>query len=260
VIVFIAALRRELAPLRGLLAIEGEEQVGDVVFTEGSSEGVDVALVQSGMGRERSETATRRAIARYRPEVIVSIGYSGGLAPEVRGGDLLLAERVLAATEEELASGAPFASPPLKADQWLLDAASIALEEWLLQARRGDLVSVPAVMPGAREKERLSRLCSADMVDMETYWVGRVAKEARIPFLAARVASDEVGDSLPDYERFMTPMGDLRPLQAAWYFVIHPIHIVTAPMLASSARRGARNLAAFAALFLTMVHRAAPVR
>jgi len=259
VIVFIAALRRELAPLRNLIAIDAEERVGDVHFTEGQSEGLPVALVQSGIGRERSQTATRWAIARYRPQVIVSIGFSGGLSPDVRGGDLVLGQRLLAATDEEVTAGGPFSAEPIEVDSCFLDAASIALEEGLLPARRGDLMSVPAVMPGPREKELLGRVCSAELVDMESYWVAQTTQEAGTMFLAARAASDEAGVSLPDYERFLDEMGEVRPLRAAWYFAAHPHHLMTVPLLAGNARRGAQNLAAFAALFLTTVRRAAPV-
>lgn len=252
-IVFIAALRRELEALRPLIVIERTERVGDLLFVEGHSDGTPVALVQSGMGRDRSQTATRRAIARCQPEVIVSVGYSGGVSPDVRGGDLVLGQRLLAATEDELAAGGPFAAEPIQVDPPLLEAATIALEEGLLAARQADLISVPSVMPGARAKERLGRLCSAELVDMESYWVAQTAREAGIPFLAARTASDEAGISLPDYQRFMNAVGDIQPARAAWYFATHPHHLLTAPLLAASARRGAQNLAAFAGLFLTML-------
>ena len=60
-----------------------------------------MALVLSGIGRERSLIATAAAIERYRPDAVVSIGYSGGVLPAVGGGDLVLGEGMVVSLDTD---------------------------------------------------------------------------------------------------------------------------------------------------------------
>ena len=259
-IVFVAALKQELAAFGEVVAIDRREQVDGVPLAEGHADGVAVALVQSGIGRQRASEATRLAIARYRPDMIVSVGYSGGLSPEIRGSDLVLGQRLLVAEPASPGGELHLVGEPIEVEPSLLDTTAIAMEESLLTARSGDFVTVPAIVRGYGEKDRLRRRSSALLVDMESYWVALAAREAEVPFVAARVASDEIGDTLPDFTKFADAMGGIRPLPAAWYYLTHPHHVLGAGVLAYNARQGARNLAAFAALFLTIAFRGAPVR
>ncbi len=254
-IVFIAALRRELHDLQALVRIERRERIGRASVSIGASARDQVALVQSGIGRARSEEATRTAIEKLRPDVIVSIGLSGGLSQQVHGGDLILGERLLACD----AAGAPMGEP-IAADASLYRDCVKALEDEFIPVHYGEVVSVPEVMPGRAEKQRLASSCNAKAVDMESYWVANEARRAGVPFIVMRAASDTLGESLPEYERFLDDMGEVRPLHAAWYFLTHPGGLAATPGLAQNARRGGRYMHAFGELFLTKIHRGALVR
>lgn len=245
-LVFIAALRRELAEIDRLLAAPVRQQFDGAVFTEGSLDGARLALVQSGIGKERSIRATQAACARYRPSLIITTGYSGGASPIVKGGDLVVADRLMASDE----AGDVASHPPIVLDAALVDASLGWLEEEFVRAHRGTIVSVPRAMPGPRQKAQLGAQLQAAAVDMESYWVAQAAREAGTPALAVRAASDTSTDTLPDYERFLDPMGEVRILSAAWYYATRPWHIPATPGLAANARLGARNIAAFAELLL----------
>lgn len=255
-LVFIAALRRELAEIERLLAAPVRRQLEGAIFTEGRLEGTPLALVQSGIGKERSIRATQAACARYRPALIVTTGYSGGASPAVKGGDLVVAARLMAPDE----AGDASSHPPIAADAALVDASLGWLEEEFVRAHRGTIVSVPHAMPGPRQKAQFAAQFQAAAVDMESYWVAQAAGEAGTPALAVRAASDTSTDTLPDYERFLDPMGEVRMLSAAWYYATHPWHIPATPGLAANARLGARNIAAFAELLLARYPAAFAVR
>jgi len=252
--VVVGALRRELEPFRRLIESPQDDRVDNMVFTEGRADGVPVALVQFGIGRERAQAAVRAAVERYRPRLIVSAGFSGGLSTDIEGGDLVLAQQIFA-VERPVNGSQPNDMPPIAIDRGLLDACAITLEEGLMRYTVGNIVSVQQAMPSPREKDRLSRTTPALLVDMESYWIAEAARQAGVPFLAARVASDELGDTLPDFERFLDEMGGLRPLKAAWYFLTHPHHLLGAPALALNASRGVHNLEAFGSLLFTMSYR-----
>ncbi len=254
-IVFIAALRRELTDLQSLIRIERRERIGRAIISIGTSARDQVALVQSGIGRERSEEATRLVIEKLRPDVVVSIGLSGGLSQHVHGGDLILGERLRACDASGTTIGEPIAAEPS-----LYRECVKALEDEFIPVHHGEVVSVPEVMPGPAEKQRLASACGAKAVDMESYWVANETRKAGVPFLVMRAASDTMGESLPDYERFLDDMGEVRPLHAAWYFLTHPGGLAATPGLAQNARRGGRYMQAFGNLFLTKIYRGLPVR
>lgn len=249
-LVIVAALRRELAGIERLLEIQQRTRLGEALVAEGRANGTAMALVHSGIGKTRSVAATEAAVQKYRPTAVLSVGFSGALAMEVRGGELSVPERL----EAE-------GMPSLRPDPELRAASLRAMEEELLPFQVGVVVSMPAVMPGPTEKARLAAAYPAAlMVDMESYWVGSAAEAAGVPFLAVRTASDGAGETLPGYEAFLDEMGEVRPLRAAWYYLTRPWHLSSAPGLAANASRGTKNLAAFTDAFLRRVEQRTPAR
>ncbi len=251
-LIFIAALKREIDKFSAFIDVDRVERIGSAVFTEGRYQGEAVVVVQSGIGMRRSLEAIGVALDRYRPDLVVSIGFSGAISPDVKGGELLVPDFVTSHDHDG-------AGEEIPTDAALREAALRAMVEGFLPVHRGGHVSVRSVMPGPAEKARLASLCDAKAADMESYWVGEQAREAGVRFLAVRAVSDEVNLSLPDYQRFLDDMGAVRLLHAAWYYLTHPWHITAAPALAANARVGARNLAVFGELFLNKVYRALPV-
>ncbi len=246
-LVFVAALRRELAGIQQLLEVDRRTELGQALAVEGRVNGLPVVLVQSGIGRERSVAATQAALDRYKPASLLSVGFSGGLNPLVKGADVIVGERL------ESGDGGSFAP-----DARLYAEVTQAMETDLMPFHRGALVSMPEVMPGPKEKVALLVAHPrAKAVDMESYWVGVTAQAAQVPFLAVRTASDGPGQTLPNYEVFLDEMGEVKPLSAAWYYVSHPWHLSAAPGLAANASRGAKRLAAFVDLFFLRVYRGA---
>jgi len=251
VLVFIAALQREIESFDTFVKIDQVQRTGSAVFTEGRYEDEAVVLVQSGIGMEHSARATRAALDRYRPDLVVSIGFCGALSPDIKGGELLVPDCVMSRDETGTLEEIP-------TDSELREASVHALTERSLPVHRGSHVSDRSVTSGPTAKARLASLTGADATDMESYWVGKEAEEAGVRFLAVHAASDEAALSLPDYDRFLDDMGGVRPLSAVWYYLTHPWHIAAAPTLAANARVAGRNLAVFGELFLNKVYRALP--
>ena len=258
-LVFIAALERELAGLVKLIKEPELTKVGHAPMWEGEVQGNPVAFVHGGIGRELAEEAARQVILRGRPRAIVSLGFSGGVAQDVAGGDIVVGKRAWGGSDTQHIGSPKEEHPAIESDAYLLEAAMEVVDETLLPVHVGDVVSVPRLMPSADDKRTLAHKPAVKAVDMESYWIGVVAQEANIPFLPVRAASDEVDDTLPDYEKFMDDMGAINPLAAAGYFLTRPWYLFDAPRLAANARRSARNLTAFGAEFIGKVYRSAPV-
>lgn len=135
---------------------------------------IRVALVQMGIGSARAETATQWAIDRFRPRKALLIGFSGGLDPALRPGDLVVADRALSD------GGKPI---PL---------APIAVEGGVA----GAVISSATVVESPASKRQLRQVADAIAVDMESYAVATVCSQRGVPLSVARAISDSAEDSV----------------------------------------------------------------
>lgn len=230
--VFIAALPSELADLKQVSA--GSERSGKTRMA---------GVLQCGIGRKRAEAAVRGLLRTARPGAIVSVGFAAGVAPEMRGGDLVVPKRIR--HDDVPAPSASGIGPDSRLFDWALEA----LAPTGIKVHTGGLLTVQQPARRPWEKARLAALHQAEAVDMESYWIGAMVIAAGIPFLSARAVSDGPQDTLPLYEAFLDDGGRIRPLAAATYYLAHPRHLLDAPRLAFNARRGAKRIAMFACAF-----------
>jgi adenosylhomocysteine nucleosidase len=146
-----------------------------------------VVLLESGPGERRAAKAAHALIDAYRPRLVVSAGFAGGLIPQVRRNDLVLATSLVRLTSHSGGAG-----------EIPLDPA--ATLPWLGEVRglhQGRLLTADRVIHSRDEKLQLGRTHDAVAVDMETYAVAEVCRQRRTDFLSIRAVSDAAGDELP---------------------------------------------------------------
>jgi 4-hydroxy-3-methylbut-2-en-1-yl diphosphate reductase len=146
-----------------------------------------------GMG----PVAATAARARLTQEIdagrpLVLFGFAGALDPSVRAGDLVVARSVGGVDSDE-----KFALPDADAVAKLLDSEG-------LRVSLGDLVSVPRVVRGGVEREKLAA-SGALACDMESLWMVPLVR--RHPFVVVRAIVDTVGR---DVISFATPAAATR--------------------------------------------------
>ena len=168
----IAALQQEIAPLvsgweRRELPHNGHTAV--VYETSGA------VAIAGGIGPHYARRAAELVFEIYRPAVFISTGFAGGLSPDHRIGDVIIASAVIDALH-----GANYPS----------------------FGRGGILVSTPGIA-GAEEKRVLLERYSAEAVDLEAAAVAAFAQDQGLLFLAVKAISDESSDSLPPFSRFI---------------------------------------------------------
>jgi adenosylhomocysteine nucleosidase len=203
----------------------------------------DVLVVRTGMGKQRVEDALDAVLASHAVEAVVSVGFGGGLSPDLRSGDL-----VVCATTISVDSGTQ--TGRYHADERLVRRAGAALGA---DGRRWSVGNGITVLQAARDaaaKQALRETCRAEVCEMEDYWAARLAGARGIPFLAVRAVYDELDAALPDYENMIDGDGNIRPFRAAANFTSHPVRLVTSLL---GYRRAEKALAGFIAGFLDMV-------
>jgi adenosylhomocysteine nucleosidase len=174
----------------------------------------EVAVVVGGAGRGRAEAATREALERYEPDLIVSAGFAGGVAPGLSAGDLVLCDWVKTIDE------------PQGKDSFR-DVRDGTSEAWLSQIagshRRGGCLTVTKLVTTSEAKRWLAEEHPVDVVDMESYWVVETATQAGVSSIVVRSVLDPVERTLPALVTNLIGAGTLgRWIRGLAYVAVRP--------------------------------------
>ncbi len=132
----------------------------------------------TGIGRRNAAENVRKAIARMKPERVITAGFAGGLNPALKCDTVVYAEDFDAGFSEDL-------------------------EE--LGARPAKFHCHRRVAITAEEKAELWRQTGADAVEMESSVIRTICREFHIPSATIRVISDDASQDLPlDFNALMT--------------------------------------------------------
>jgi adenosylhomocysteine nucleosidase len=229
-----AAMQEESAGLKRRMAIRDTVSENGCRIFLGRQNGKDALLAETGIGRESAERATRLILERYAVTGLISFGFAGALNPELRVGDIVLCATLRCGDGQ---------SGPCHSDAALL-SRPVPFQDGKI-ARWGQSVTVaqPASRPEARQA--LARASGADIVDMEGYWIARIASERQVPFLAVRAVSDTVRDRLVPLEDMLGSDGRPCRGKAIRYLVSHPDQLMILAGLYRSSRKARTSLTNF---------------
>jgi adenosylhomocysteine nucleosidase len=167
----------------------------------GSVAGKELMLIETGMGRGGLREAFRWSMGMDRPDLIVSMGFAGGLCPQFEVGRVLLGNRFIYFT----------LSPASSTPEALLMEIDAGLEALCL---RGGIAVAQVVTVDRPESKPLTRgrfAGTPSIMDMESYFLCRYSLEEGIPFLSLRAVSDGVDDELAfDVEAISDSAGKAR--------------------------------------------------
>lgn len=194
---FVFALGIESGGLEDLLEDAHHTRGAGLSLVEGLLSGRRVAIVKTGVGQAAAARGAHLLIAGHRPQWIVSAGLAGGLHPDVRRGDFLFAETIVASDGSRFALGDALTS---LAKTVTLPAGSRAPQSppsRPAQVHIGGLLTVDRPIRLPHEKRALGERHQALAVDMESLAVATVCVQERTRFLSVRIVSDAVDDELP---------------------------------------------------------------
>ncbi len=217
-IAIFGAVKEEIAGIKQAMNISDHVRLGKTSAWPGKWGKQNIVLVRSGVGRQRAEDATLQVIDRFQPRALISIGYAGGVQPELNVGDLVIADSII----EEKENGKYSPNP-----DWLNRAKDIPCPDGV-KALVGGLLTVDKVIHDSVSKQELGRHYSVQAVEMETSAIAKVAEEKDVPFLSLRVISDRLDQELLDSSSFLGSDGEISTLKAGWYVLTHPGSIKSA--------------------------------
>ena len=247
----VAAVKEEISPVLksgNFNAFDGPD--GTLSYQGELESGASAIIMASGMGKERSEAATQWLVRQHKPTLIVSVGFGGGTKPAIVTSTIVISTTVSLLKGTPLEWSLPVELESLEADAGWASVARMAVELNGIDFAHGPIITVPIVARSPGMKEWLGEKFGVYSVDLESYWVAKVATDARIPFLGIRVIVDSVDMTLPELVSQMplTPSGG-RTGKALSYALKSPRNITELTRLGRTSSKAGTHLAEFLAAF-----------
>jgi len=228
------AVEAEFAPWRRRYSFRRKEIIGDGhrdrvdAWYECKTDDIRLDVYLTGVGCKGSR-AVLASLLKERPDLCISSGLAGGLRPELKTGEIVVAREVLLVN-----GGQKFTSRPL-----LVDLA----EETGAKPVRTFLTNAQVV---CEAKSKRSMAVFGDVVEMESFHVLKSARDVQVPAVSVRAISDTVDENLPfDFGRAIRSDGRISYGPLLLQVAVHPRRLPAMISFAKKSEKAAHNLADF---------------
>ena len=208
----IGAMQQEVETLLRVLEDRKTETRGGCTFYAGKLEGLDVVIVQCGVGKVNAAMCAQILCDRYEVTHIVNTGIAGSLCAELDIGDLVVSKDTMYHDFDCVHFGYEMGRVPgmdtvaFPADERLIRYALAAAEEVTPgHARIGRVASGALFVAEKAAKSRIIEKTGAVCTEMEGAAIAQTAYRHKVPFVILRAISDKADDSAQmDYPTFET--------------------------------------------------------
>lgn len=191
----IFAMQEELIELKKYLHINNEKKIYDLIFYEATLNNQNIILTESGIGKTNSARTTQILIDYYKPEAIFNIGVAGGIAKNLKVGDIIISTSLVQHDFDITAFNHPKGYIPnigntipidnnlLNTTKTILDTNNISYKEGVIAS--GDIFCTKESM-ATKINTQFNALC----VEMEGASIAQTAYLSKTPCLVIRSISD----------------------------------------------------------------------
>lgn len=191
----IFAMQEELIELKNYLHINKEKKIYDLTFYEATLNNQNIILTESGIGKTNAARTTQILIDYYKPEAIFNIGVAGGIAKNLKVGDIIISTSLVQHDFDITAFDHPKGYIPnigntipidnnlLNTTKTILDTNNVAYKEGVIAS--GDIFCTKESM-ATKINTQFNALC----VEMEGASIAQTAYLSKTPCLVIRSISD----------------------------------------------------------------------
>ncbi len=207
----IGAMEQEVSILKSALDNCTQEIKAGCTFFSGQLNGVDVVLLQSGIGKVAAAIGTSLLLSEYQPDVVINTGSAGGFDSTLNLGDVVISTEVRHHDADVTAFGyemGQMAGQPaaFMADEKLMDVAEKALTQMDdKHAVRGLICTGDAFVCTAERQAFIRKhFPSVIAVEMEASAIAQTCQQFKVPFVVVRAISDVADKESPmSFEEFL---------------------------------------------------------
>lgn len=205
----IFAMQEELIELKKYLHINNEKKIYDLIFYEATLNNQNIILTESGIGKTNAARTTQILIDYYKPEAIFNIGVAGGIAKNLKVGDIIISISLVQHDFDitafnhpkgyipNIGNNIPIDNKLLNTTKTILDTNNISYKEGLIAS--GDIFCTKESM-ATKINTQFNALC----VEMEGASIAQTAYLSKTPCLVIRSISDcPDNNNKVTYEEFL---------------------------------------------------------
>lgn len=205
----IFAMQEELIELKKYLHINDEKKIYDLIFYEATLNNQNIILTESGIGKTNAARTTQILIDYYKPEAIFNIGVAGGIAKNLKVGDIIISTSLVQHDFDitafnhpkgyipNIGNNIPIDNKLLNTTKTILDTNNTSYKEGLIAS--GDIFCTKESM-ATKINTQFNALC----VEMEGASIAQTAYLSKTPCLVIRSISDcPDNNNKVTYEEFL---------------------------------------------------------
>ncbi|MGM0542396.1 MAG: 5'-methylthioadenosine/S-adenosylhomocysteine nucleosidase [Pseudomonadota bacterium] len=213
----IGAMAQEVSILASQLDNPERYEHAGFVFHRGTRYGLDITILQSGIGKVNAAVGTALLLERHKPDAIINTGSAGGFASDLDIGDIIISDEVRHHDVDAVVFGYEMGQVPgmpaaYMADASLRDIARGAITSLgEVNVREGLIATGDAFMADpARVDATRAHFPSMLAVEMEAAAIAQTCHLYRCPFVVIRALSDipGSGDNHLSFEQFLEVAAD----------------------------------------------------
>ena len=206
----IGAMKEEIDLIEAAMTVSERRTRAGIETLLGSFQGVEIVVAQCGVGKVNATICTQMLIDHHQPGAVVISGVAGGLLPNMRVGDMVIASHLIQYDMDLTAFGRRHGELPgmdsrmIESDPGLVQKAAAAFDAAFPHPAAGPSLILGTVVSGDRfiqdpETLRwLQREFSALATEMEGAAVGYTCELNGVPFVVIRVLSDTASETASD--------------------------------------------------------------
>jgi adenosylhomocysteine nucleosidase len=203
----IGAMKEEIDLVKAAMTVSAPQTHAGIETLRGDFGGVEIVLAQCGIGKVNATICTQMLIDRFQPDALVFSGVAGGLLPNMRVGDVVIASHLIQYDMDLTAFGRRHGEVPgqdnrmIESDPGLVQKAAAAFDTAFPASAEGPSLMLGTVVSGDRfisdqkTLRWLQREFSALATEMEGAAVGYTCGVNGVPFVIVRALSDTASES-----------------------------------------------------------------
>lgn len=206
----VGAMAQEVEILRDKMTELTSREIAGCTLYQGYLNELEVALIQSGIGKTAAAMATTILIARAKPDCVINTGSAGGITPDLNIGDVIISNETAYHDADVTAFGyakgqLPGCPATFASNQALIELAEKAIQAQGKSAVKGLVCSGDMFCNGEQQIARIKTdFPQAIAVEMEAAAIAQVCHAFDLPFVVVRAVSDVADkESHLSFEEFL---------------------------------------------------------
>lgn len=205
----IGAMEEEIEPLLSFFDNVKETIFANNRYYEVDYDGLDIVIAYSKIGKVNASLTATIMIQKFGCNTLLFSGVAGAINPNLKIGDLIVADKLCQHDLDITAFGHPYGYVPegkifIETSQYLRKIAIEVAKENNLKVIQGTIATGDQFVHSVERKKFIETTFKADAIEMEGASVAVICDALNIPFFILRAISDTADmDASFDFNEFL---------------------------------------------------------